>query len=480
MAAHTTTSAMAGSRQRRGSQWSRPRRWLAGGALSVALLSACASETSSPDTTTVDTAEHSTLPAVDEDPANVFPLSVDGAHGILVDAQGSPHFLTGDAAWSLIAELSNDDVLTYLDARQSQGFNAILVNLLEHKFSSKPPANHYGDQPFVGSQPFGQLNDAYFDRAAWVVDQARQRGMTVLLAPAYVGANGGDEGWYQEMSKAGAEQLRAYGRAVGQRFASYPNIIWVDGGDWGSADRDLVEAVAEGLAETDPAALQTFHGSPGSLSTDVYGDAPWLSVNSVYTYSDPFRWNSSARSAHLPSIYIEGAYENEHGVSLVDVREQAYAAFLAGGSGHVFGNNPMWHFTAPGLFDSDLTWQQALDSPGARSMSVLHRLAEQLPGWSSSDPVLDPPGIVAGTSGHGHSAMSADGTRLIVYLTKSADLTVALDKLAPGARSIQWIDPTTGRTTIVPPPSGGSLTLSTPGKNAAGDKDWLLVIQPTA
>lgn len=50
-----------------------------------------------------------------------FPLSVSADHRHLQDAQGKPFFITGDAAWSLIAQLSREDADKYLrlDARRA-------------------------------------------------------------------------------------------------------------------------------------------------------------------------------------------------------------------------------------------------------------------------------------------------------------------------------------------------------------------------
>ena len=50
----------------------------------------------------------------------------------------------------------------------------------------------------------------------------------------------------------------------------------------------------------------------------------------------------------MPFFLIESAYENEHGAGELRVRIQAYQALLSGASGHIYGNNPVWHFDGPG------------------------------------------------------------------------------------------------------------------------------------
>src|SRR5262249_4304143 len=62
-----------------------------------------------------------------------FPIRIAGDKNHLVDANGAPFLVRGDSAWSLIVELSDADTTKYLDDRRARGFNAVLVNLIEHQ-----------------------------------------------------------------------------------------------------------------------------------------------------------------------------------------------------------------------------------------------------------------------------------------------------------------------------------------------------------
>ena len=84
-----------------------------------------------------------------------FPLRVEPGRRYLVTADGHPYLLTGDAAWSLIAQLREADIDRYLDDRKSRRFNTILVNLLEARYASNAPANIYGERPFPRRETFG-------------------------------------------------------------------------------------------------------------------------------------------------------------------------------------------------------------------------------------------------------------------------------------------------------------------------------------
>lgn len=152
-----------------------------------------------------------------------FPISVSQNGRYLQDANGRPFLLVGDAAWSLIVGLNREDVTLYLADRRARGFNAIVVNLLEHV----SPKNAYGQAPFLTAGSFNTPNEAYFEHADWVIREATAQGFLILLVPAYLGFNGGHEGWYQDMLASGPESLRHYGDYIGRRYGKLSNILWI-------------------------------------------------------------------------------------------------------------------------------------------------------------------------------------------------------------------------------------------------------------
>jgi Protein of unknown function (DUF4038) len=155
-----------------------------------------------------------------------FPLRISLDHRRLEDHKSRPFLVVGDTAWSLIAQLNDEDVTRYLDDRAGRGFNAIIVSLIEHKFATYAPANLAGVQPFLAPGDFTHPNPAYFDRAHRVIEQARARGIAVWLCPAYLGWDGGDEGFFKEIKAAGQTALHGYGRFVGDRFKDLSSGCW--------------------------------------------------------------------------------------------------------------------------------------------------------------------------------------------------------------------------------------------------------------
>ena len=96
--------------------------------------------------------------------ADLYPVRVGSDHRHLIDQKGAPFLVQGDAPWSLISGLTREEAEMYLEHRRRQGFNSIIVNLIEHKF--RGPVNRYGQGPFMTPGDFSQPNDKYFDRPA--------------------------------------------------------------------------------------------------------------------------------------------------------------------------------------------------------------------------------------------------------------------------------------------------------------------------
>ena len=413
------------------------------------------------------------MAAGSSDAAASFPIKISQDRRIFEDATGKPFLLQGDTAWSLIAELKREDVEIYLQDRRKRGFNAILVNLVEHYFSRHPPANAYGEKPFKGDA-FGDLNPKYFDHAAWVIGRAEQLGIVVFLAPAYLGVNGNSQGWFSKAEVAGPQKMRVYGEAIAQRFKEFHNIVWVLGGDFNAPDQRLVSQMAEGIARVDPNALQTVHSGRKTNTAELWADQSWLSFDTVYTYDDVHATVSERRKPNeMPVILLEGGYEFERETTAQMIRRNAYGALLAGAAGQFFGNNPIWHFTGPGVFTADRSWQEALDSPGAQSMTALKRLFDKLP-WPQLKP--DGEGAVL-VSAKSYAVSLPDGTLSVVY-GDANDFKVQKNVVKDGRKAV-WYDPVSGKFADAGQPRvEGPIATYTPKQvqNSGGGTDWLLLI----
>ena len=416
-------------------------------------------------------------------PAVTFPLRVSANRQHLEDSTGAPFLVVGDTAWSLVAQLNETDIERYLDDRAVRGFNAIIVNLLEHKFASHAPATVGGVQPFAAGRMFEVPNAQYFDIAHRAVAAAGRRGISVWLCPAYLGWDGGDEGFFKEINAAGHDALRNYGRFVGERFKDLPNIVWMLGGDFAfpTSHRWLGDVLAAGLRDGGARQLMTAHGGQ-TAAVETFGDRDWIAVDTVYSYLKDLREPLHAarvRRPQRPFVLIESTYEGEHDAPPEQIRFQAWAAMLSGAAGQFFGNNPIWHFDGPTLFKYEGSWQQALDSVGSRDMARLGAFFRSQP-WIELQPAADGQVVTTDTGVAPVAASSTDGTITIVYVPAHSTGTRELLLKSRHASAAQWFDPAGDASPVIANIDGDAesrLLVHTPGRNSAGATDWVLVLR---
>jgi hypothetical protein len=421
----------------------------------------------------------------------VGPLKVSATGRYLINRdKGEPFLVLGDTGWSLIAQAREQDIEKYLDDRQKRGFNSIIVNLIEHKFSDAPPKNRSGLAPFSKAGDLSTPNSDYFDFAAKVIESANHRGIVVWLAPAYLGYAGGDEGFFREIKAGGREKLKAYGDFVGRRFRDMPNIVWILGGDYTPEpmDRWTITDLGRSIWQQDTNHLMIVHAAPETSATVLFGSEEWLALGSVYSYDKALFGPVLAEYARRPLrpfVLLESTYESEHNSTPSQIRRQAYWTVLGGGCGHFFGNNPIWHFDGPGLFPINLTWLEALDGTGSRDMARLRKCFLALP-WSKLRPEENHAII---TDGFGQdnatclTAVTPDGYCSVSYIpstgTEAKELT-ANAAAFPHAINARWYNPTTGNSSEVPGSpfaNRGLQHLRTPGDNGARDNDWVLILR---
>ena len=364
------------------------------------------------------------------------------------------------------------ECVQYLENRKVREFNAILVNLIEHRFDPNgAPNNSAGQGPFLKKGDFSTPNPAYFAHAANVVNEALKRNIEVFLFPAYLGYQGGDEGWYTEIRDNGPKKMLAYGKFVGAYFSRFPNIVWVIGGDYGpNAARDEVSALVRGIQQSSPNPLFTVHNGRYQSGVTQYPGASWIDLNT--TYSDCVQASKQladdyGRAGPIPFFLIEGKYENE-GASAACLRSQAYWSILEGGIGSFFGNNPIWSFGQG--------WQGALDSPGGRSMGFVSDLFHSR-AWATLVPDVSHSVLTAGygdlgTASYAPAARTQNGNTVIAYSPDQRPLTVNMAKVSGSQARAWWFDPSPGQATSIGSyPTTGSRSFTPPSSG-----DWVLVL----
>lgn len=405
-----------------------------------------------------------------------------GTNRYLSDGNGNPLFMQGDAGWSMISQLTNAQIDTYLADRAARGFNFIIAELIEHMFCTNAPNNIDNVAPFTGAV-FTTPNDTYFQRADYAISKAASYNITILLAPLYLGIGLGSEGWGAEVIAASTADMTSWGQYVGNRFRNYDNLIWVIGGDTDPTTvLTKVNAFVNGVLSKDRRHLITFHNNPGSIASDNLGGATWLTLGNFYTNTietTTYAETAYNDAAALPYFQIESFYENEHSMTATGLRSEAYWSALGGGFGHMFGNNPIWKFA----YNTGGDWQSYLDDEGSVSMTYYGQLFRSrawyslVPDWSHV--VLTSGYGTQGAEDYVTAARIADGSLVMAYMPSNRTMTFDMTKLR-GTTTARWYDPTNGTyiaDAASPLANTGTHNFSRATTNSTGGADWVLVLE---
>jgi len=452
----------------------------------------------------------------------VFPLHSAANGRYLVDRKGAPFLMIGDAPHSLIVNLDTADETTYLVNRGKNGFNSLWIELLCNSYTGGPgmeeqpsllerlrawtkhtdasQANYGHDinnnNPFTNTLPGGYYdlstpNPAYWSHVDWLAQTAATNGLQCFFTPLDEG------GWMKTALANGTNGCFQYGRFLGNRYQDYPNIFWCMGNDfqnWRMPTNDaVILAIANGIRSADthhPMTIELNFWTSDSLADPKW--APEVSVDGIYTYYMPYTESLAGynRANHVPCLFLESNYEFENNtgrqppVPLV-LRLQEYESLLSGClAGHMYGNHYTWTFASD--------WQSHLDTAGSAQLRLFshfftnvswfnlvpdqaHRLVTS--GYGTFDTNND---FRLTANNYATAAQSPDGTLGVVYCPKSTTLTLCLTNFA-GPVTAKWYDPTAG---AYAPAAGspfantiGVTNLPTPGNNAAGDPDWVLLLE---
>jgi hypothetical protein len=388
------------------------------------------------------------------------PIRVSPHGRYFVDRVGEPFFWLGDTAWPLFTQYSTGQAEAYLANRAAKGFTVIQGVLawghgsgMEEK---TPVANPFGERPWIDDDP-ARPNPAYFEHVDHLVDYANRQGLVLAMLPTW--------GYYVKEARAltGAN-ARAYGRWLGARYRNAPNVVWVNGGDrTPTGFEDVFRELARGLREGDGGAhLITYHPCGGRSSAQFFHDEDWLDFDMIETWTEwtriyPAVVSDELRAPRKPVVLGEGAYENgpeypQGPITPLIVRRQAWWTVMAGGF-HTYGQNQMWRME-PG-------WDETFDTPGAAQVCLMKQIVTSLPWW---DLIPDQGAFATGVGSERtlNTAMrSADGRRVLVYLSSPTIVFLHLDEVEAKTAKATWISPVTGERKEAGTFETGNLTGST-------------------
>lgn len=423
-------------------------------------------------------------------------LKVSSNKRFLITADNKPFFWLGDTAWELFHRLTREEADKYLTNRADKGFTVIQAVVLAELDGLHTP-NAYGELPLENDDP-AKPREAYFRHVDYIISKATALGLYIGLLPTW-GDKVFKSTWGAGPEIFTADNARAYGRWIGNRYRHSKNIIWILGGDRNPDEkgiaiwRAMAAGITEGVGGQDNA-LMTFHPQPNSLedggSSKYFHNDEWLDVNMFQTghCRENNIWDRMQvvynRAPYKPVLDGETLYE-DHPVcfnakdlgtsSAYDIRKHAYLDVFAGACGHTYGCHDVWQMYTPErtpVNGPHFPWYVALDLPGAGEMRYLRRLIE-------SRPMLDRvPGqsVITAAMGANDRIQATRGKDYIfVYSTQGKPVTVNMGKISGKEVTAFWYNPKNGESKDGGRFANAGQQTFTPPSTGYG-QDWVLVI----
>lgn len=405
----------------------------------------------------------------------------------LEKSDGEPFLWLGDTAWELIHRLDLEETEFYLQNRKKVGFTLIQTVILAELDGLHTP-NASGEIPLHDNDP-EQPNEAYFKHVDQVVRLAHEKGLYLGLLPTW--GDKFNKKWGVGPEIFTPENARAFGEFLGQRYANFPHIIWIMGGDRvpeNPTHKAIIEQMACGIRNYQPETLMSYHPNGGYLASDFFGKSSWLNLDLFQSRHQKgfreYRFTRKARKRNPSRPVIDGepGYENIPNLlnkwhfqrlTAADVRKAAYWNLLSGAAGHSYGCNEIWQMydgKTDARFGAQFSWKKALALPGARHMGILRKIFESVP-WQQMDP---DPSVVRGITWKWNPLRPALSTArkdwILIYIPGGKRLKIKSNIIRHGKKRAFWIDPEQGEKTEINGELGTAFAVP------SEQKDWLLLI----
>ena len=128
-------------------------------------------------------------------------------------------------------------------------------------------------------------------------------------------------------------------------------------------------------------------------------------------------------------------------------------------------------------------WREGLQDPGAKQMTFVRHLFATRAWWKlqpeAAEELVTQGRGKAGEVEYITAACTADGSLAIIYIPQSRAINVDLSRFSAPVKA-HWFDPTDGSQKPVQAhalANQGSHEFAPPEKNAAGDSDWVLLLE---
>lgn len=461
--------------------------------------------------------------------AAAFPVKYSPDKKYLVDSNNIPFPILGRTSW-FIDSLSVSNYKVYIDDTVSKGYTAIEFHVLNHdpRGNNEPFAGN-GALPFLkrvdgtawtgnlildNSTPsaadFSTPNTNFWNHIDGLLSYCESNNILVCMFPAYVGYNGGQQGWMKEMVANGTNRMFTYGSFIANRYKNQKNIIWMLAGDKGaggghgsiafSSTEAAVEiAMINGIKSVSGLVCTNFSAELDSqtISTDDSFIGSYMTVNGAYSWTGDVVTQGRraySRTPVMPSFLLEEPYDEEgpdgnnvNPSAIQPVRRFQWWGWLSTIEGYIAGNGYVWPFNS--------TWSAHLNTQGAQDMKRLNAFVKSIAWYSLVPSGLNGMKTIV-TAGAGSNGINNDGTPnsgttvvsaantnktlMVAYIPPDHTGTITVDMTVMGGTTkARWYDPTsTNYTTISTNYSNiGTVVFTPPSANSVGQHDWVLIME---
>ncbi|HEX4687991.1 MAG TPA: DUF4038 domain-containing protein [Nocardioides sp.] len=421
-----------------------------------------------------------------------------------LDQRGHPVMLRGDTVWGLVFNAGRyghgttwrSDIRNYLSARAAKGFNTVYVAALGNTINEgryDTGATWDGISPWVGGSTsnigphVGTLNNAYWRRVDYLMRTAKADGITVMLDVIYgddINENGRPGAMYQGHYPSDG-QMKTYGRMLGNRYKSFPNLIWMIGGDYFGNANAKVALTLRAIRKTGSKQLISVENWDKTSSYQTALGRRFAQWADIYSYAPTYRWCERAWAQRTrPLVWADGYYDQDSGASNNQLyRQEVGWALTSGSRGSVYGAEGLWGWSSGSL-------QLARHpSPAARQMVTAWNAVSKLHGWYRLVPDIHSGKVLTGDRGtkinsdddytspsndYITGSITSNGTLALIYLPRGGTAHVTWAHMGRSHRTARWLDPTTGALRST---RAGRKSYQAPPNNAAGQSDWYLVLR---
>lgn len=381
-------------------------------------------------------------------------VSTDGHY--LTKQDGTPVLLSGSAPWTINTNLTFAEMRRFADSSAAYQINYWQVMALTPS-TFGGSANEHGENPWTNKQNYGGTpNEKYWMHLDSVIAFANTKGIYIMLYPTYLGASG-DNGFADEVASATFAEMYAWGQFMGARYARSQNILWGIAGDLDPTPYQAkLDTMVAGILSQDPNHLISTRDQQRTTTNTYWAKFSWVTLRGTYPYWSAYvaeniyldGWDLYNQTPHRPATLQEAWYENEHGSTPAQLRQQSYYAILSGLlAGQIFGNCPEWHFSEySGSLCGAGKWAAELNSQGHKNQKWFSKLFNSRYWWKLIPDSANAVTTVGYGSGANYvvTAYASDRSSIIAYFPASRTVTINPAVLVGDSVRVRWFNPSNG------------------------------------